>query len=349
MPNYELTPIETNSTILGGRTTLRPLKYDWAFEFYEKQQQAHWLPADIPMHGDIEDWHHATRLLVHEKFLITQILRFFTQGDLDVASGYVHRYLPALAGHPEIRMMLLSFAAMEAVHVNAYELLLSSLGFPDSEHNIFMEYEEMRAKHEYVFRDEFDPSKYEKGSVEYVRTLAKSIAVFSAFTEGLQLFGSFVMLLNFTRFGLMRDMGQIVAYSIRDESMHVDGMIRVFREMIEDYPWVWTDEFKKELYNVCRTMVELEIKFIQLAYSKGAPRDLPMEDLIEYIHYLADRRLVQLGLKPNYGVERNPLPWVDHIVSGVEHANYFETESTEYAKGSLVHDWDNVWGQPALV
>ena len=165
------------------------------------------------------------RLSKEEKNFLTQIFRFFTQGDIDVAGGYVKNYLPYFK-QPEVRMMLLGFAAREALHIAAYSHLIETLGLPESTYNQFLEYQEMRDKHEYVL----DISS-KNGTLE---STATHIAVFSAFTEGMQLFSSFIMLLNFPRHGLMKGMGQIVTWSIVDETMHAENMIKLFKEFIKE-------------------------------------------------------------------------------------------------------------------
>ena len=169
------------------------------------------------------------------------------------------------------------------------------------------------------------------------------MAVFSAFGEGLQLFGSFVMLLNFQRFGKMKGMGQIVAWSIRDENHHVENMLKLLNVVLDEKPYIWNDNFKKSLYDICRDMVTLEEKFIDLAFQQGPVEGLTPDEVKKYIHYMADRRLLQLGLKPNYGVKENPLDWVDFIVNGQAHENFFETRATEYAKGAVQGNWSDAF------
>ena len=166
------------------------------------------------------------------------------------------------------------------------------------------------------------------------KSIAKNLAIYSGFTEGLQLFSSFVILLNFSRFGRMKGMGQIVTYSIRDESLHVEAMTKLFREFIKENLDLWTDDFKKEIYQVCREMVKLEDKFLDLVFKMGDIQGLSKEEMKQYIRYIADRRLLQLGLKPNYGVKDNPLNWLDDVL-GVEHQNFFEGRATTYMKGGI--------------
>ena len=304
------------------RNYYKPFDYEWAFESYGTMQKMHWLPSEVPLHEDIRDWNE--RLTKEEKNLINQILKFFTQGDVDIAKAYLDKYIPKFKS-PEVRMMLSSFATSEANHAHAYSLLNDTLGEPALlDFKAFQEYKEMADKHTYLFKD--------KG--EGVEGLVRDIACFSAFGEGLQLFASFVMLLNFQRYGRMKGMCQIVTWSIRDETHHVESMIKLFKTLIKENPKIWRDKFKKTIYQTARDMVELEDKFIDLAFEMGGIRGLTSDEVKKYIRYIADRRLLQLSLKPNYGVKDNPLGWLDWVLNGVEHANFFENRATEYNKGA---------------
>ena len=304
------------------RNYYKPFDYEWAFESYGTMQKMHWLPSEVPLHEDIRDWNE--RLTKEEKNLINQILKFFTQGDVDIAKAYLDKYIPKFKP-PEVRMMLSSFATSEANHAHAYSLLNDTLGEPSLlDFKAFQEYKEMADKHTYLFKD--------KG--KGVEGFLRDIACFSAFGEGLQLFASFVMLLNFQRYGRMKGMCQIVTWSIRDETHHVESMIKLFKTLIKENPKIWKDKFKKTIYQTARDMVELEDKFIDLAFEMGGIRGLTSDEVKKYIRYIADRRLLQLSLKPNYGVKDNPLGWLDWVLNGVEHANFFENRATEYNKGA---------------
>jgi ribonucleoside-diphosphate reductase beta chain len=292
------------------------------FDYYFQQNQMHWFPEDVPLHNDVKDWQDMT---TNEKNLLVQIFRLFTQSDVDVGKGYVDRYM-RIFKKPEARMMMGSFANMESIHQHAYSLLLDTVGLPETEYKAFAEYEEMASKHEYI--NDLKISKTDKKSI------AKNLAVYSAFTEGLQLFSSFVILLNFPRFGKMKGMGQIVSYSIKDESLHVEAMTKLFREFIQENIDIWTDEFKKEIYQSCRDMVNLEQKFLDLVFEMGDIPGLTRKEMADYVEYIADRRLLQLGLKPNYKVKDNPLDWLDDVL-GVEHQNFFEGRATAYMKAGL--------------
>jgi len=326
------------SNLLSTRSYYKPFDYPWAFDYYLEQQKMHWLPEEVPLHNDVSDWN--AKLSKEEKNLLTQIFRFFTQGDKDVADGYHDKYIPVFA-LPELRMMMGAFANMESVHQHAYSLLLDTVGMDEVEYQAFHSFKEMQDKHSYTLQfdivsdDEYQEDLEGAVSFERLRSIAKSIAVYSAFTEGLQLFSSFAILMNFQRFNKMKGMCTIVEWSIRDESLHVDGMLKLFRTFISENPWIWTDDFKKELYDIARKMVELEDHFIDLAFEQGGIEGLSADEVKQYIRYICDRRLLQLGLKPNFGVKDNPLEWLDWILNGVAHDNFFEKRSTEYSKVSL--------------
>jgi ribonucleoside-diphosphate reductase beta chain len=314
------------------RTYFKPFNYPWAYEAWLKHEQSHWLHTEVPMMEDVKDW--KKNLTNEEKHFLTHIFRFFTQGDIDVAGGYVGNYLPYFP-QPEVRMMLLGFAAREALHVAAYSHLIETLGLPETMYNDFMEYKEMAEKHDYVM----DISKQNTTK----ENTATHIAVFSAFTEGMQLFSSFIMLLNFPRHGKMKGMGQIVTWSIVDETQHTENMIKLFKTYIEENREIWNDELKGKIYTIAEKMVELEDKFIDLAFDMGAMQDLSAEDVKKYIRYICDRRLISLGLKGVFKVKRNPLPWVEEMINAPTHTNFFENRATDYAKGSLSGDWADVW------
>ena len=312
-------------SLLDTRDYYKPFDHPWMFDYYSQQNQMHWFPEDVPLHNDVKDWQTMTD---EEKNLLTQIFRLFTQSDVDVGAGYVDRYM-RIFKKPEARMMMSSFANMESIHQHAYSLLLDTVGRPGLEYKAFSEYEAMADKHEYI-----NAVKVTKGDK---KSIAKALAIYSGFTEGLQLFSSFIILLNFPRFGKMKGMGQIITYSIRDESMHVEAMTKLFREFMQENIDLWTDDFKAEIYQACREMVDLEDRFLDLVFEQGDIPGLTKQEMQQYIRYIADRRLLQLGLKPNYEVKDNPLNWLDDVL-GVEHQNFFEGRATTYMKAGLRGD-----------
>ena len=323
---------KTDLDITKERTYFKPFNYPWAYDAWLKHEQSHWLHTEVPMLEDVKDW--KKRLTDSEKKFLTHIFRFFTQGDIDVAGGYVKNYLPYFS-QPEIRMMLMGFAAREALHVAAYSHLIETLGLPETTYSEFMEYAQMKEKHDYIMDISAKNTTKEN--------TATHIAVFSAFTEGMQLFSSFIMLLNFPRHGKMKGMGQIVTWSIVDETQHAENMIKLFRTYIEENREIWNDDLKSRIYIIAEKMVELEDKFIDLAFEMGTMEDLTSEDVKKYIRYIADRRLISLGLKGVFKVKKNPLPWVEEMINAPTHTNFFENRATDYAKGSLSGDWGDVW------
>lgn len=310
------------------RPYYKPFNYPWAFDAFLASEQMHWLWTEVPMLEDMKDWQ--TKLSANERDFLTKIFRFFTQGDIDVSGAYVNNYLPVFP-QPEVRMMLTSFAAREAIHVAAYSHLIETVGMPEAVYNEFLQYGAMKEKHEYFLERQAD------------QNLPVQIAAFSAFTEGMQLFSSFVMLLNFARWGKMKGMGQIIAWSIADETLHTESMIKLFRDYIGENPELWTNDTKGQIYSVAERMVELEDQFIDLAFGVSEMEGLTKEEVKSYIRYIADRRLIALGMKGIFKHKKNPLPWVDGML-GVTHTSFFENRVTDYAKGAITGSWDQVWG-----
>jgi ribonucleoside-diphosphate reductase beta chain len=315
-------------SLLEGRDYYKPFSYPWAYDAFVASEQMHWLAREVPLGDDVKDW--SARLTNAERALLTQIFRFFTQADVDVAAGYIERYLPWFKP-PEVRMMLCSFAAREAVHMQAYSALIDQIGMPESEYSTFASYKAMRDKHEFMSQS--------AGPVE-------SLLVNSVFGEGLQLFASFVVLLNFTRFGKMRGMGQIVSWSIRDEALHVEAMSRLLLTHVAEQGEVASLVLHKRAPMIARAMVELEDAFVDLVYGETEPEGLSAAQVKGYIRYIADARMRFLGLGPVFGTAGNPLPWVDVIVFGKEHTNFFENRATDYAKGA-VDGWDDMFQDAA--
>ena len=308
----------------------KPFRYPWAYEAWLMQQRVHWLPEEVPLADDVKDWHR--NLTDVERNLLTQIFRFFTQADVEVNNCYMKHYSQVFKP-TEVLMMLSAFSNTETIHVAAYSHLLDTIGMPELEYTAFLKYKEMKDKYDYMQSFRVD-SKHE---------IAKPLAAFGAFTEGLQLFASFAILLNFPRFGKMKGMGQIVTWSVRDETLHCLSVIRLFRTFVQENPEIWTDELRREIYITCATIVDHEDAFIDLAFELGSVEGLNAAEVKQYIRFIADRRLTQLGLNPMFHVESNPLPWLDEMLNAVEHANFFESRATEYSKASTTGSWEDAF------
>jgi len=317
-------------SLLEERHVYKPFRYPWAYEAWLKQQQVHWLPEEVPLAEDVRDW--ARNLNESEKNLLTQIFRFFTQSDIEVNNCYMKHYTKIFKP-TEVQMMLSAFSNMETIHIAAYSHLLDTIGMPESEYSAFLKYKEMKDKYDYM----------QQFNSEDLRSAAVTLAVFGAFTEGLQLFASFAMLLNFPRFNKMKGMGQIVTWSVRDESLHCDSIIKLFKTLMSEHPELWDDQMQDELRSACTTIVEHEDAFIDLAFGMGPIEGLEAQDVKDYIRYIGDRRLQQLGLDPEYGIEKNPLPWLDSMLNAVEHTNFFENRATEYSKAATQGSWEEAF------
>lgn len=316
--------------LLEERHVYKPFRYPWAYEAWLKQQQVHWLPEEVPLAEDVRDW--AQKLSEPEKNLLTQIFRFFTQSDIEVNNCYMTHYTKVFMP-TEVQMMLSAFSNMETIHIAAYSHLLDTIGMPESEYSAFLKYKEMKDKYDYMQQFNSDD----------LRSTAITLAVFGAFTEGLQLFASFAMLLNFPRFNKMKGMGQIVTWSVRDESLHCESIIKLFKTLMEEQPHLWDDQMRNDLRTACKTIVEHEDAFIDLSFGLGPVEGLEAQEVKDYIRYIADRRLQQLGLEAEYHIEANPLPWLDSMLNAVEHTNFFENRATEYSKAATQGTWEDAF------
>lgn len=318
------------SSLLEERLVYKPFRYPWAYDAWLAQQRMHWLPEEVPLSEDVRDWQKS--LTVSERHLLTQIFRFFTQADVEVNNCYMKHYARVFKP-TEIVMMLAAFSNMETVHIAAYSYLLDTIGMPETEYEAFLKYQEMKDKYDYM----------QKWGVDSKADIAKTLAVFGAFTEGVQLFASFAILMNFPRFNKMKGMGQIITWSVRDESLHTNSIIRLFKVFAEENPEVMTDALYGEIETACREIVSHEDAFINLAFSQGAVEGLNALQVKNYIRYIADRRLSQLGMHPIYGETKNPLPWMDEMLNGIEHTNFFENRATEYTKAATRGNWDEAF------
>ncbi len=317
-------------SLLDAKPVYKPFSYPWCYDAWLKQQQVHWLPEEVPLADDVKDWHH--KLNDSERHLMTQIFRFFTQSDIEVNNCYMTHYSQVFKP-TEVQMMLSAFSNIETVHIAAYSHLLDTIGMPETEYSAFLQYKEMKDKYDYM--QEF--------GVDTPEDIAKTLAVFGGFTEGLQLFASFAILLNFPRLNKMKGMGQIVTWSVRDESLHCASIIKLFRTFISENPDIWTEEFRGDLYKACETIVTHEDAFVDLAFELGPVEGLAADDIKAYIRYIANRRLTQLGLEEIYHEQRHPLPWLDGMLNAVEHTNFFENRATEYSKAATRGTWEEAF------
>jgi len=309
------------------REVYKPFEYNRAYEYFEKQQNAHWLPSEVAMSKDISDW--KGKLTNSERLVIGQILKSFTQTEISVNeywSTRISKWFPK----PEIAMMASAFGAMESIHIVGYSYLNDSLGLDD--YSAFLQDETAVAK--------LDALKQVKGKSK--RDIARSLAIFSGFTEGVNLFSSFAILMNFSRFNLLEGVETIVSWSVRDESLHSEAGCWLFRTFIEENPDIWDDELKKEIYDAARLSVKLEDDFIENAFSLGEIRGLDPSDLKNFIRMRANAKLHDLGLKTNWkNIDQESLKkmaWFDELSGGTKLTDFFSSRVTDYAKCEFTID-----------
>ena len=317
-------------SLLDTKRIYKPFKYPWAYDAWLQQQRIHWIPEEVPLADDVSDWNR--KLNKQERNLLSQIFRFFTQSDIEVNNCYMSHYSRVFKP-TEVCMMLSAFSNMETIHIAAYSHLLDTIGMPEVEYSAFLEIKEMRDKYDYM----------QKFNTNTKINIAKTLAIFGGFTEGLQLFATFAILLNFPRFNKMKGMGQIVTWSARDESLHTESIIKLYNTFVSENPDINKEELERDLYIACNTMIDHEDAFIDRAFELGTVEGLRPEEVKQYMRYMADIRLNQLKLQPIYKISTNPLPWMDEMLNAVEHTNFFENRATEYSKAATTGTWEEAF------
>jgi len=317
-------------SLLTPRPTYAPFEYEQAYKYWELQQQSHWLHSEIAMASDINDW--KMNLTDSERNVIGNTLKGFTQSEIFIGE-YWSQMVSKWFKKPEIQMMAASFSSMESIHAVAYAYLNQSLGLEDF--SAFL--------HEPTAKAKIDRLISTKGKSK--EEIAKSLAIFSGFNEGVNLFSSFAVLLNFSRFNKMKGLGQIIAFSIKDESLHSEAGCWLFRTLISEFPEIWTDELKKTVYQAARDTIDLEDAFIDKSFELGPIEGLDPKDLKAFIRHRANTKLEDLSLKKNYkNIDKEALKrmeWFDILSSGVSHSDFFASRISDYAKGQ--YDWSKIW------
>jgi ribonucleoside-diphosphate reductase beta chain len=316
------------------RSVYRPFLYPEAFAFFQKQQQSHWLPTEVKMSGDIKDYQE--NLTEAEKQVVIKILRLFTTVECD-AEEYWSTVAKWFGGHPEINQMATTNASFEAIHIWAYDYLSQSLNLPLSEYEEFLKDPAMKAKK--------DRLGEVLSNTESLEDKALSLAVFSAFTEGVSLFSSFAVLMSFSLSGKLKGVANIVQWSVKDESLHSDAGCWLFRTLIAENPGLLTAELKAKIVDAARVAVALEDDYIDAVFSGGEIDNISSYGLKQYIRFRANTKLNDLGLKKNWKsidaqAVKNITSWFDIMVSGSEHSDFFAVKSTAYSKGHI--NWDNI-------
>lgn len=312
------------SNLLKESKTYKPFHYPWAMQYAESHEKMHWGTWEAKLHEDLKQWK-SNALSEIEKRFITQILRIFTQSDVAVADNYVDQFLPIFKNN-EVRNMLLSFANREGTHQRAYALLNDTLGLDESEYAYFLSHKPMLDKIHNM--QAIDPSD----STQTAYALAQAVC-----NEGMSLFSAFVMLLHFQQHGKMKGMCEVVEWSIKDESLHVQAMTKLYQTYVEEMNEVVDESQVQALFSQA---VNLEDQVIDLIFGDAlAIENLTKVEVKTFIRYLADRRLMQLQCRPIYQIDKNPLPWLDWIVNGVSFKNFFEGVVTDYSASGMTGAW----------
>jgi ribonucleoside-diphosphate reductase beta chain len=307
----------------------KPFEYPQAFEYYKNQHRSHWLADEVPLASDLNDWR--LNLNESEKNLIGNILKSFAQTEVhvnDYWSSKISQWFPK----PEVVAMASSFGAFEAIHAEAYARLNDELGLDNFQ--AFMEDEASRNKIERLLET---PS-------ETLEEKALALAIFSAFTEGVNLFSSFAILMSFQLRNMLKGTGQIVEWSVRDESLHSTAGCWLFRTLMRESPELDTVEMRNNVIEACNLSVKLEFDFIDKAFEMGEIEGLNKEQLKNFIKARANDKMKELGYNPVYN-DIDPallkqMEWFGHLTSGKTHQDFFANRVTDYSKST--GDWSDL-------
>ena len=319
------------------RVVYKPFEYPEAHDYWMKQHQAHWLHTEVPMMSDVNDW--KQNLSKTEKNIIGSILKGFAQTET-VVNDYWTNLVTKWFRKPEIIKMGVTFGAFETIHAEAYSLLNEELGLDDFSE--FLEDEATMAKIENLMsvRDSHE------GEPDW-NARAKSLAIFSAFTEGVNLFSSFAVLLSFKLQNKLKGVGQIVEWSIRDESLHSDAGCWLFRTLLSEKSELNTPELRAEIEEAARLSLKLELDFIDKVYEMGDLDGCPKYDLVSFIKHRVNTKMSDLG----YGAIVNGIDtdavkrmkWFDSLSGGKQHTDFFANRVTNYSKGAQNWDADSIF------
>ena len=314
------------------RIVYKPFEYQEPHDFWLKQHQAHWLHTEVPMMSDVNDW--KQNLSKNEKNIIGTILKGFAQTET-VVNDYWSSLVTKWFRKPEIIKMAVTFGAFETIHAEAYSLLNEELGLDNFAE--FLEDEATMAKIQTLMnvRDEHN------GEVNWSER-ARSLAIFSAFTEGVNLFSSFAILLSFKLRNLLKGVGQIVEWSIRDESLHSDAGCWLFRQLLKENPKLNTPKLKQQIEDAANLSLKLELDFIDKVYEMGDLEGCSKYDLVSFIKHRTNTKMSDLGYKPMVnGIDKaaiNRMKWFDSLSAGKQHTDFFANRVTNYSKGA--QNWD---------
>ncbi|ODC04518.1 ribonucleotide-diphosphate reductase subunit beta [Terasakiispira papahanaumokuakeensis] len=319
---------------------LVPFKYDWAWQKYLDGTANHWMPQEINMNADIALWKSQDGLTDDERLIVMRSLGYFSTADSLVANNLVLA-IYRLITNPECRQYLLRQAFEEAIHTHAYQYCVESLGMDEGEvFNMYREVPSVAAKSAWSLKHTQSLARpdFQTGTPETDQELLRNMIAFYVVTEGVFFYCGFSQILSMGRRNKMTGVAEQFQYILRDESMHLNFGIDMINQIKIENPHLWTPEFQEEVTQMVIEGTELEIAYARDTMPRGV---LGMNAAImeEYLHFICNRRLAQIGLKEVYPGAENPFPWMSEIIDLRKEKNFFETRVTEYQVGGALN-WD---------
>lgn len=325
--------------VINGKQTLffniLPLKYPWAYDLYKTMKANHWEPEDIPMQKDCEQWR-SKEVSDIERWIIKMGVGYFSAAEGIVGDNIIH-VVRELVTAPELKLVLGRHAHEENIHADSLVYMISSLGLnPHECEAMFEDIPTIKAKNNLVVSN----SRNLRREMDLTQTrnkqdLAKNIFLFGQCMEGTQFYGLFGMVLSLYRQNKFPGIGQMFRYTLRDESNHIEVFRNLFMDLVSENPDVWTAEFRQELSELMREAVRLEKEFISDCLPINA-LGLSAAEFMQYIDYIADRRLEGVGLPLQNSGVTNPFPWLAEMMDIKKEQNFFEGRVTEYQKASAL-------------
>ena len=317
---------------------LYPMKHTFAWEYYLNANANHWLPTEISMQLDIEQWKSKTALSTDERQAFETVLGFFTTADSIAANNIVM----AFYGHvtsPEVRMYLLRQAYEEAIHTHAYQYIVESLGMDEAKiFNMYREVDAIYNKEQFIlgFNEGIFDGSFTTGTFEADQKFLENWCVFSLILEGIFFYSSFAVVFGFKRQNKLTGSAEQIEYIMRDESMHLNFGIEIIKTIREENPDLWTQSFQDRIVGLVRDAAKLEYTYAREVFPKGI-FGLNADGFKQYIEHIADRRLESVGLPAQFGVS-NPFGWMSEVADLSKRKNFFETRVTEYKTGGSL-EW----------
>lgn len=316
---------------------LYPMKHHFAWEAYNVGNANHWLPTEISMQLDIEQWKSNRVLSDDERKALKTVLGFFSTADSIAANNVALAFYKHITS-PECRLYILRQAYEEAIHTHAYQYIVESLGLDEGEiFNMYREVEAIHRKDSFILgfnEGIFDPH-FKTGTFENDQKFLENICVFSLIMEGIFFYSSFAVMFGFQRQKKMTGSAEQIQYIMRDESQHLNFGINLINTIKEEQPELWTPEFQQHIIDLIKEATEMEYTFAREVFPTGI-FGMNADNFKQYIEHIADRRLERVGLPAQYHVA-NPFPWMSEAVDLSKEKNFFETRVTEYQVGGTLN------------